>query len=249
MVAWGTACAPTVVRRGWDPSQGYEELLALSCRELDGLTDLMAEARLTVRAGQFEQRTTALLQLRMPDMLKLEVRGPFYSHLLTAVLLADTLYLHGPAVGGSWRGAADGYLLEWMTGLDLGGYDLRYALLGVVQPGVVAAGEAVQPDDDRRGLAVVPLQALPGQTRRIWVEVDRGLVVREEVSSLESDWSLSRRFGMYRQVGPVVLPRNVTIRQGDGEIQLEYRRYWFDRGLEPELFIEAAMHAQARRLD
>ena len=242
-----TGCAPPTPRRAWNPSQGYEELLAGPCRRLEELDDLVAEAQLTVRSGDHQQRAKALLQLKLPDLLKLEVRGPFYAHILTAVLIGDTLFVHGPAAGGSWRGSADGDLLEVLTGLNLGGYDLRYALLGLVEPGTVdTLTEVRYPRGDR---AVVSLEGPGGRRRRIWVDLFRGLVVREEVRSLEGGRMLLRRFGDYRHVGPLLLPSEVEIVQRNSVIQLEYGKYWLNRGLKREIFRKAAELPGTRYLD
>jgi len=173
-----TACMPLATRRQWQPAQGYAALLAQARDEADQLTDLVAEIRVTADNGVQRQQASAVLQLKSPGMLRLEVRGPLYSHLLTVVQVDDTLYVEGPAVDGAWHGPVRGPLLARLTGLELGGYDLRDALLGVVQPAPVEAVEPL-PDGD---LAVVRLQSGAGGRHRVWIDSGRGLVRREELA-------------------------------------------------------------------
>jgi len=245
-LAASTACSPLAPRRQWEPSAGYEQLLTLARREVQSLDDLVAEARLTVRNGEQEQSATAVLQIKSPGMLRVEVRGPLYNHLLTAVVLADTLYVDGPAVAGRWYGPADGSLLKLLTGLDLGGYDLALALLGLVQPAPVLTTAAPERDGD---LEVVRLEAPAGQVRRVWIDARRGLVRREELSAPGSGWSLTRRLSDYRQVGRALLPRRVDIVQGTGGIRLEYLHCWANRGVGKEVFLEAARQGDRRLVD
>jgi hypothetical protein len=242
-----SACAPPPVRRDWIRDQGFEQLLNMPLVRLGQLQDLTAEARLTVRSGNQERRATAVVQVLMPDLLKLEVRGPFLLHVLTAVLVGDTLYVHGPAAGGSWQGHADGFLLESLTGVDLGGYDLRYALLGLVERGSVDSTLAVSyPRGDR---AVVPMQGAGGYTRRIWVDLHRGLVTREEITGPVPGWLLTRQLRDYRRVGTVLLPSRVEIMQGVDLVRLDYQRYSVNMGIERSAFRDAVVRDGMRRLD
>lgn len=241
------SCAPPPPKRAWDPARGYQELLAGPLARLEQLEDLTAEVQLTVQAGEERQRASAVLQLKNPDLMKLEVRGPFYSHMLTVVVLADSLYVHGRAAGGNWQGAVDGFLLEFLTGVDLGGYDLRYALLGLVEEAPVdTLRGVVYPRADR---AIVPLVAGPGYTRRIWVDLHRGLVTREEVAASASHWRLVRQLRDYRRVSALLLPGVVEVLQQGRSIRLEYRRYRVNTGLTSETFKAALPRTQVRRLD
>lgn len=243
----GLSCAPPPPRRDWNPAMGYEKLLEAPLEQLEQLQDLTAEARLTLRVDGREQRATALVQLMMPDLMKLEVRGPFLSHILTVVLSADTLFVHGPAAAGNWQGAVDGSLLEFLTGLDLGGYDLRYALLGLVERAPVDTRLA--PEFPRGDRVIIALQMPPGYCRRIWVNLHRGLVTREEVVRDGSNWALIRQLRDYRSVGTMLLPRTVEILQGGASIKLEYQRYRLNTGLRRSAFEAAMPPGEIRRLD
>jgi len=235
------ACAPPP-RPDWRAGQGYEALFGEMWGRFGRLGDLVAEVRLTVGGDGARERATAVLQYKAPDRFLIEVRGPLMAHVLTAVVLGDSLYVHGPAAGGSVLGRADEDLVWRLTGVDLGSCNLPHALLGVVEPGQVDAVAALPPT--RSGRAVVPLLAPPGQTRRVWVDVGRGLMVREELGRRDG-WELVRTMGRYRRVGEALLPQEVELRQGDRWVRLEYVRCWADRGVSEAVFRGAARAAQA----
>lgn len=241
------SCAPPPRRRDWSPGDGYQALLAVPLERFNRLQDLTAEAELTIRVGRERQRALAVLQVKNPDLMKLEVRGPLFSHVLTAVMVGDSLYVHGPATGGIWQGATDGFLLEFLTGVDLGGYDLRYALLGLVEKGDV---DPLQPTVYPRGdRAIVPLVSVMGEQRRIWVDLHRGLVVREEIRVPGAYEELVRHLSEYQRVSTLLLPAVVELEQGDNMIRLDYRRYRIDTGLERVAFEAAVPRGSIRRLD
>ena len=102
------------------------------------------------------------------------------------------------------KGTVRGRLLTTLTGLDFGTCDLRYALLGLVEPGSIV--EPIEyPGTDQ---AVV---ALTGG-RRAWLDLGRGLVLRESIPLPEGD-VLLRELGEYRRQDALYLPRRVEIRQ------------------------------------
>ena len=140
------------------------------------------------------------------------------------------------AQGRVWRGTAGGGLLNHLLELDLGGYPIPYALLGVVQPGRLDPG--TEPEYTRADRAVVSLRD-GERRRRIWVDLFRGFVSREEVyEGTHLAWS--RQLRQYRRVGKgyeaVYLPREVEIRQGDRTIELSFRRYTVNEGIEDGSF-------------
>jgi len=240
------ACAPPPLRQDWHPEQGFEILLHRSAEQLRRLEDLTAEASVTVRRGDAREQGTALIQLRNPDLFRIEVRGPFYSHILTVLLQKDTLMVHGPAAGGSWKGTVRGSLLPFLTGVDLRAYDLRHALLGVVAPGRVDPAKKVEyPRADR---AIVPLVG-EGAERRIWVDLFSGFVVREELDTGAGDGLLSRRLGDYRRVGDLYLPTRVEIHQQETTIVLDYRHYALNRGIAAKRFFDDLPLERMRRVD
>ncbi len=222
LCALALACAPPpVVREGWDAAQGPAALLAASA-SLAQFEDLTAEAAIELRRGALRDRGTALVQLINPDLFRVEVRGPFFTHIFTALLEGDSLTVYGRGMDQPLKGTVRGRLLTTLTGLDFGTCDLRYALLGLVEPGSIV--EPIEyPGTDQ---AVV---ALTGG-RRAWLDLGRGLVLRESIPLPEGD-VLLRELGEYRRQDALYLPRRVEIRQADVSLVLVYKRYAFNSGL------------------
>ena len=241
------ACAPPpVMRQDWTPEQGIEGLLQLSAEQLERVEDLTAEAGISVRSADGRDSGTALILLKQPDLFRFEIRGPLYSHIFTALLQGDSLTVDGSGIGGSWKGAVDGWLLTSLTGVDLGGYDLRYALLGIVTPGRV---DSTRPIEYPRADRAVAVLADGERTRRIWVDLHRGLVVREVIEAAGGEVLLSRRLRDYRRIGDLYLPGRVVIEQGGMTIELEYRQYKFDRGIAHKHFFQGVQMERVKRVD
>ena len=110
------ACAPPlVVREGWDANQGPAALLAAST-SLAQFEDLTAEAAIELRRGEMRDRGTALVQLINPDLFRVEVRGPFFTHIFTALLEGDSLTVYGRGMDLPLKGPMRGRLLTTLTG-------------------------------------------------------------------------------------------------------------------------------------
>ena len=123
------------------------------------------------------------------------------------------------------KGSVHGRLLTTLTGLDLGSCDLRYALLGFVEPGSIV--EPVEyPHTDQA------MVALTGG-RQVWLDLRRGLVLRESIP-LPAGEALLRELKEYRREQALYLPRRVELRQGDVSLVLAYKRYAFNSGLAVE---------------
>ena len=225
LCALALACAPPlVVREGWDADQGPAALLAAST-SLAQFADLTAEAAIELRRGELRDRGTALVQLINPDLFRVEVRGPFFTHIFTALLEGDSLTVYGRGMDQPLKGSVHGRLLTTLTGLDLGSCDLRYALLGFVEPSTIV--EPVEyPQADH---AVV---ALAGG-RQAWLDLRRGLVLRESIPLPEGE-VLLRELKEYRRQDALYLPRRVEIRQRDILLALSYKNYAFNRDLDAE---------------
>lgn len=239
LVALG-ACAPSsqLVRQSWTPQGGPENALLLAQSGLAAFEDLTAEARITFRQGRTRRTVTASILYLKPDLFRVEVRGPLYRHLLSLLLRGA----HVTAVAGkeTWQGEASGGLLSSLTPFELGEYDLRYALLGLVWPGddVTGAGGASRlgisnisyPRADR---AIVQLVGGGGE-RLVWIDLQNGFVLREQLRWRgHTVWT--RELGAYVELqtarGLVYLPGNIIFEQGDVGIELEYKNYRVDEGL------------------
>ena len=223
LCALALACTqPPVVRQGWDEDQGPAALLAASA-SLAQFEDLTAEAAIELRRGAGRDRGTALVQLINPDLFRVEVRGPFFTHIFTALLEGDSLTVYGRGMDQPLKGTMRGRLLTTLTGLDFGAGDLRYVLLGLVEPGSIA--EPVEYARAARAVAALT------DGRRVWLDLRRGLVVRESLP-LPEGGVLLREFGEYRREDALYLPRRVEIRQADISLVLSYKRYAFNSGLD-----------------
>ncbi|MBM3277377.1 MAG: hypothetical protein FJY95_04770 [Candidatus Handelsmanbacteria bacterium] len=220
-------CAP-LARQGWTPAQDPAQLLDQTHRELASLGDLRAAADLTlVQAGR-KQHASAALLFRPPDLFRVEVRGPLFVHLFTVLLRGDSLVVGDGE--GHWRGGPySAELAGELLGLDLAGYDLRYALLGLVAPAPLDSLTRPRPGHSLAHLAGAP-------RRRLWLDTRRGFATLEELLGAEGETLLTRHLGEYRRMGDHYLPGRVELRQGTNALLLEYRAWEPDTGLEPAAF-------------
>ena len=241
------ACSPTpLLRYDWHYKDGIEALLYLGQAQLDSLQDLTAEAQITFIQHGKKSTGTAVILFKQPDWLRVEVRGgPLYSHIFTVLAQGDSVTVMGRQIAPV-KGAASGPLLMSLTGIDLGFYDFRYALLGMIKPGLVR--QSPPPQYPRADRAIVVLQDEP-YLRRIWVDLFSGLISREEVLGYEGEYVLLRReLKDYQRIAGVILPRRVDIQQGDTKISLEYRSYLANVGLAEESFWRGIPQDQVERL-
>ena len=245
LVGLGTGCAPRpLVRHDWRHGDGIGSLLEISAADLSELGDLRAEAGITYSYGGRRERGAAVLLFSSPDRLRLEVRGPLYTPVFTALLDGDSLTV--VARGGAFKGAARGPLLLRLTDIDLGLCDLRHALLGLVEPGRIDTNQAVEyPRADR---AIVPLRA-DGLRRRLWVDLQRGLATREELALPDGYVLLRRELQQYRRVGDAYLPHRVEIHQGEAVLVLEYREYVTGPAVPAASFAPGVPPDQVQRVD
>ena len=222
------------MRAGWQPASGPEALLSQGAAELDGLRDLSAEARVTIAGAEGKGTGTAFIIYQPPSRFRVDIRGPLFRHLLTAVMDGDSLLIQ--AQGQVWRGTVGGGMLSRLVDIDIGTYHLPYALLGVVQPGRLDT--TAPPEYTRADRAVATVQD-SGLCRRVWVDLFRGFATREEVlAGGEVDWG--RKLDEYRRVGSqrdgVYLPRRVKIVQADRSLELRYGRYAVNEGIDEGSF-------------
>ncbi len=215
---------------------------------LAAFADLTAEARITFRQGRSRRSATASILYLNPDLFRVDVRGPLYSHLLSLLLRGS----HVTAVAGkeTWEGETTGGLLSSLTPFELGDYDLRYALLGLVWPGNddtevetrLGISDISYPRADR---AMVRLVGGRGGERLVWIDLQSGFVLREQLRS-RGHIVWTRELGGYVELqttrGPVYLPGSITFEQGDVGLELEYKNYRVDEGLSAKT-LEAGISA------
>ena len=242
-----SACAPpSVARRAWDTNDGIASLWPLLEREWAVLENLTAEASVEFEKNGMRERATALIQVRGDDLFRMDVRGPFYSHVFTAVQRRDSLTVWGPAIGGAWKGMARGALLRQLTGVDFGQYPLARALLGWVKP--LSTDHTLQVDYKRADRAVGTVIEGPVR-RRLWLDLYRGLFLREEIHYAVDRPPVTRVMSNYAPVGPIFFPRRVEIVQGDVRIMLTYQSYDLKRVLNLVQFKSGIPEDQLLRVD
>ena len=231
---WGcllalASCAPSLpVRQGWSPALDAALIAEHAGRELAQIGDLRAAAEITLTQAGARQHASAALLFKAPDLFRLEVRGPLFVHLFTALLRADSLIV-GQADDHWSSGPFSDATLTRLLGLDLAGYDLRYALLGLVMPAPLDSLTQPQPGQYLAFPAGIP-------RRRWWLDVRRGFIAGEEVLDAEGTPLLVRRLLGYQRVGDLYLPRRVEIHQGENALLLEYRSWELDTGLSEAAF-------------
>ena len=227
----GCATQRPLQRQDWNHQEGVEALLELAAADLQQLRDLKAEARITYQQAGQKNSGTAVILFKNPDLLKLEVRGPLYSHVFTALLQADSLTIFNGE--GAWKGAAQGSLLWRLTEIDFGSYDLKYVLLGLVEPGRIDSQRP--PEYPRADRVIVPLLG-GAYLRRLWIDLYRGFISREEITFAAGNLPLFRELKDYRDIAGIYLPRLVKIRQGQVNLVLEYQSYLANGGIPDEHF-------------
>ncbi len=240
------SCAPPpAARRAWQPSEGMPALWNLLEGEWAALDNVTAEAAVEFEQDGVRERATAVVQVKGSSLYRIEVRGPFYSHVFTAVQQGDSLTVYGPAVGGAWKGSARGHLLHQITGIDLGMYSLGRALLGWVDPVVEENMRKVEyPRADRATV----ISAEDEIERHLELDVHRGVLLREHIYAPGQRLLLRRFMSDYRRVGAALLPQRVEIEQGAVRIALHYQNYDLRRPLRAEDFENGIPHESVVRL-
>lgn len=232
------SCGPprAPIRAGWSGAGGdVDALLQGDVDALGRLGDLTAEVRIALRRDGVRESATGAVLFRPPDLFRLEVRGPLFQHVLTAVVEGDTLTA---LAGGQLfqTGSREG--LDRFLGIDLAGYDPRWAVLGVVAPVHGADGHVVHPSPDR-AVITVSQGGTAGRSRRLWLDLRRGFVDREEIVDDGGRILWSRRLAGHRRLAgtAVYLPTRVLVEGSGSVLELAYERVRIDRGLSREAFL------------
>lgn len=225
------ACGPPrpVQRAGW---QGAEHDVAALLRAdptgLLQLQDLTAEVRF--RLHQVGSASGSILY-SPPARMRLDVRGPLFGHILSAVIDGDLL----TAVSGGrtyYVPAQDG--LDAFLQIDLAGYDPRLVLLGVIAPPQRGIVSTDYPRADRVRLQID--DGVDGQRRWLWIDLHHGFVEREEIVDTSGQTVWMRRMTQWRAVGPLYLPAEIRVESGDRALELSYGDIALDRELSDTVF-------------
>ncbi len=223
------ACGPprSVQRMGWTGDAApvsLDRLLHTDADHLQQLTDLTAEVHFLLhKVGS----ASGSILYQPPALLRLDVRGPLFQRILSAVLdgdrllaLADGRLYEMPASNG----------LDAFIDIDLVGYDPRLALLGVLAPtGVIEAID--YPRVDRAWITLN--DGIQGQRRRLLVDLHKGFVEREDLIDDQGQTRWSRKMSGWRRMGDteLYLPTKIRIESRGHVLELEYGDVYINKGL------------------
>jgi hypothetical protein len=227
------ACAPRPVQRsGWTGEMEIDRLLQADAERLQGLTDLTAEVHFWLH--EVGSASGSLL-FQPPSLLRLDVRGPLFRRIFSAVLDGDEL----TAVANDriyQMPAHDG--LDVFLDIDLGGYDPRLALLGLVAPASIGIDKIEYPRADRARVTIN--DGIEGQRRRLWFDLHTGFVQREELVTEGGQVRWIRQLSEWRVLPgtDVYLPKRVRVESQDRVLELEYLKIRVDRGLQRVTFFQ-----------
>ncbi len=200
---------------------GYERFWALLERETAELNCLMAEVDIKWKLNDQVDRASALLQVAGSDSIGIEIRGPFYTHLLSILVQADSLIVFGKSVGKPLKGAINGPLLSNITGLHLDNHHFSSLLLGQVAL------------DNRKLISEQYLRAdrasitYENDVSRQIIIIDllRGVILGERFERPIGKLLFERKMSNYIRVDDLFLPQYVKIIQDKVIIELTFKSF------------------------
>ncbi len=232
------ACAPppaAIRRSDWEPTADVAQVVRQLSGQSPDLRDLTAPAQIHLTHDERSQSASASFQYLPPDLMRIEVRGPLFQHVVTAVLDGDTLW--ALADGQLTRYGARQGLIDLLN-IDLGDQDPRTTLLGWLGP--IAAADSIHVDYPRADLAVAAVYSADGSERRLWLDLLSGFVVQEEGLDARGRRRWRRHLSDYARLGEgdTYLPRRVRIETGAQALEMRYGAWRLDRQLAPSDFFK-----------
>jgi hypothetical protein len=212
-------------------SEALAGLLRSDAESLLQLADLTAAVRFSVPdVGS----ASGSIVFQPPTLLRLDVRGPLFQRILSAVFDGDQL-LAIDADGRFYQmPARDG--LDAFLHIDLAGYDPRLALLGVIAPAAHGLEDIDYPRMDR---AVVTLDdGIEGQRRQLWIDLHKGFVEREELVDDQGRTRWSRQMSGWHCVDDtdLYLPGMIRVESQGHVLELEFGDIRIDKGVQRAAF-------------
>ncbi len=229
-----SACATTPPRPpAAGPILNASDLLRIVSQRTEGLRDLEARAKVTLRINGVRQKASAFLLYRSPGALKLDVRGPLGIGILSALGVNDSLYLYLPR-DNRYLDGPPGEVLHRITGVNLEYYDTRRAILGLPNLSPLDRPRIVrfEIEDERFFLEL----RAPLWTRLIWLDRQTATLLEEQIHAPQGGILSRRTLGDYRDENGVILPRRIEIIQGDNRIQIEITRRQINAGASDDRF-------------
>ncbi|MBT3343943.1 MAG: hypothetical protein HN712_17450 [Gemmatimonadetes bacterium] len=236
LVLLAQSCAPPpapIRRSGWEPTADVAQIVRQLSLSTPDIQDLTAPAQITLTHEDRPQSASASFQYLPPQLMRIDVRGPLFQHVLTAVLDGDTLWA-----------LADGHLSRYgarqglvdLLNIDLGDQDPITTLLGLIGP--ITATDSIRVDYPRADRAVAVVSSTDGSERRLWVDLLSGFIVQEEGLDAHGRRRWRRHLTDYARLGEgdTYLPRRVRIESGPQSLEMRFGEWRLDRQLSPSDF-------------
>jgi outer membrane biogenesis lipoprotein LolB len=216
---------------------------------LHAQTGIIADARLRARVSMqvdgVRQNASSVIFFRSPSDLRLEISGALGGNIMSASFWADSVRVYLPSENGYLDGNAARVLYQ-VTGMDLSYYDLERVLLGL---------PSIQPSDrdeivgfrTEEKTYTIDTHTRDG-LRRTWISRSDLVVTKEDVFDRWGNFQTQLHLSDYRTVSGSVLPRKITIRQGQNQIALSVQSHKLNTGLEDSVF-DQVLPPGAKSLD
>ena len=216
----GCASRQPLTRTGWHLGDGtVHELWRKSEAEFHSVQNLKAEAKITYRREGETLKGRMGLLFKRPSVLHMEVIAPFFGPVFAAIIDEDSLtVLSGEEI---FKGSSSGDLLQQLTGIDLDLGNAVYTVLGFTEPPLPTS--SMNLEYPRADLVIANIDE-PGRRRRVWIDLHRGFVRREEIFN-GFDPVMTKELDNYKLVDGLHLPKLVSIHQGEATVVLEYKNY------------------------
>ena len=212
--------------------------MAVTQNAFDQIKSLTAEVNISVHGRNANGNASAAIVYKRTDKLRIDVMGPLFKHVLSAVVNNDSMAI--VTSSESWHGTISEGLFRYLPVLDLGEYDLRYALLGIVAPW--KTDQKVTLSYSRADRAIVTVAQEAGE-RKIWVDLHRGFVFREEVITSTGQYWQRDFIGHRKILIPgsddmlkLYLPKSVRITRPHSVLDIQFESYKFNVKVGPNLF-------------
>jgi outer membrane biogenesis lipoprotein LolB len=179
------------------------------------------------------QNATSVIFFRSPSDLRLEISGTLGVSIMSARFWADSVRVYLPSENGYLDGNAARVLYQ-VTGMDLSYYDLERVLLGLPSIQPADRDQIVGFRTDEKTYTIDT--HTPEGLRRTWISRSDLVVTKEDVFDRWGNPQTQLLLADYRTVSGSVLPRKVTIRQGQNQIALSVESHRLNTGLENSVF-------------
>jgi len=210
-------CAATVPLPEAGPVARADDLVQLlTARDLQ-LKDLRSRVHLVLRIDGVRHKASAVLRYRAPDTLKLDVTGTLGIGLMHALSLGDSMALYLPRDNQLLSGEPNA-VLRRVTGVDLGYYSVKHAILGLAYLPPLQLPRVVRYEALGDTIHVETLEPL--WQRRMWFDRHSAVLLREEVRAAHGALLSSREMAGYREIGGALLPRRTKVSQGGDHIEI-----------------------------